>query len=222
VTCNGLHHAKNCQCGWGGYTGNRNRNPIYPCISLREVDGFTWNLNRNPTYESFINPNARCNVCHAPVYFYQSPYGGRVFFDDLGPPWPKHPCGDSARTRQALMRSAVLAPKNAITTNKRMPLPPEAWRPLLIDQVVSCGDTDTINILTKDPEVTKFVSIPKGWIGDTPVFWRRCPRDSNMIDISCFRISSEGTFETRNMTAQGREDGVWIVCDVNNESTDRY
>ncbi|WP_097010311.1 hypothetical protein [Pseudodesulfovibrio profundus] len=26
------------------------------------------------------------------VFYYQSPNGGRVFFDELGPPWPKHPC----------------------------------------------------------------------------------------------------------------------------------
>jgi hypothetical protein len=32
------------------------------------------------------------------VYFYKSPYGGRVYFDDLGPPWPKHPCTDHVRT----------------------------------------------------------------------------------------------------------------------------
>src|SRR5688572_18159931 len=43
------------------------------------------------TFASFVNPNARCPVCDAPVFFYQSPYGGRVFFDELGPPWPKHP-----------------------------------------------------------------------------------------------------------------------------------
>jgi hypothetical protein len=33
------------------------------------------------------------------VYFYQSPYGGRVFFDELGPPWPKHPCTDTPVVR---------------------------------------------------------------------------------------------------------------------------
>jgi len=30
------------------------------------------------------------------VFFYQSPHGSRVFFDDLGPPWPKHPCTDNS------------------------------------------------------------------------------------------------------------------------------
>lgn len=46
-------------------------------------------------YQTFVNPNAICPVCGAPVFFYQSEYGGRVFFDELGPPWPKHPCTDS-------------------------------------------------------------------------------------------------------------------------------
>ena len=39
--------------------------------------------------------NATCPVCAAPVFYYQAPNGGRVFFDDLGWPWPKHPCTDN-------------------------------------------------------------------------------------------------------------------------------
>jgi hypothetical protein len=48
------------------------------------------------TYETFSNPNATCPVSGVSVFFYQSPYGGRVFFDDLGSPWPKHPCTDDS------------------------------------------------------------------------------------------------------------------------------
>ncbi len=39
-------------------------------------------------------PNADCPVCGTPVFFYQNAAGSRVFFDELGPPWPKHPCTD--------------------------------------------------------------------------------------------------------------------------------
>jgi len=53
------------------------------------------------TYESYVNPNASCPVCGARVFFYQSPHGGRVFFDDLGWPWPKHPCTDNPRAQTA-------------------------------------------------------------------------------------------------------------------------
>jgi hypothetical protein len=45
---------------------------------------------------SFVDPNARCPVCGDRVFFYRSPLDGRVFFDELGPPWPKHPCTDNA------------------------------------------------------------------------------------------------------------------------------
>lgn len=41
-----------------------------------------------------INPNANCPVCRAPVFFYQNKNGSKVFFDELVPPWPKHPCTD--------------------------------------------------------------------------------------------------------------------------------
>ena len=44
------------------------------------------------TLSGFTNPNATCPECGMSVYFYRSPYGGAVFFDELGPPWPKHPC----------------------------------------------------------------------------------------------------------------------------------
>ena len=45
---------------------------------------------------TYVNPNADCPVCGAPVFFYQNASGSRVFFDELGPPWPKHPCTDTS------------------------------------------------------------------------------------------------------------------------------
>jgi hypothetical protein len=75
-------------------------------------------------YPSYVNANANCPVCGAAVYFYQSPYGGRVFFDDLGPPWPKHPCTDNSLTRQyihdAERRAALLTrpPETVVEANE--------------------------------------------------------------------------------------------------------
>jgi hypothetical protein len=54
-----------------------------------------------------VRPNAKCPVCGAPVYFYQNEYGSRVFFDELGPPWPKHPCTDNAEHSMGRGRSSV-------------------------------------------------------------------------------------------------------------------
>jgi hypothetical protein len=56
-----------------------------------------WKKPEKPTAAfGFVDPNATCPVCGERVFYYESPYGGRVFFDELGPPWPKHPCTDRA------------------------------------------------------------------------------------------------------------------------------
>ncbi|MGW0244765.1 hypothetical protein [Micromonospora chalcea] len=57
----------------------------------------------------WISPNAHCPICGAAVYFYANEQGSRVFFDDLGPPWPKHPCTDNP-TRQVAAVSGRKAP----------------------------------------------------------------------------------------------------------------
>ncbi|MGA4554915.1 hypothetical protein [Methylorubrum aminovorans] len=53
--------------------------------------------------EALTIPNARCPVCNATVFFYKNDYGSRVYFDRLGPPWPKHPCTD--RTSQQTQKT---------------------------------------------------------------------------------------------------------------------
>lgn len=43
---------------------------------------------------AYVVPNARCPVCGESVFFYANEHGSRVYFDELGDPWPKHPCMD--------------------------------------------------------------------------------------------------------------------------------
>jgi hypothetical protein len=109
------------------------------------------------TYPSYVNPNARCPVCGADVYFYQSPYGGRVFFDELGPPWPKHPCTDnpvvrqhfsSAESRAKMLKStpspaqqsgAESAQQGEVATHITALLPSWAeagWMPFVVTKIV--------------------------------------------------------------------------------------
>ena len=89
--CNGHNHRPGCRCGFGGqgHTGGGvHHGPpktwVERPVTLRTPVA-------SQTYASYINPNAKCPVCEAAVFFYQC-HGGRVFFDELGPPWPKHPC----------------------------------------------------------------------------------------------------------------------------------
>ena len=84
-----IHRSGSCSGRGGGYGGGDGFSG-FRSTSSGEVFQFPF-----ITYPSYVNPNALCPVCGASVYFYQSPYGGRVFFDELGPPWPKHPCTDN-------------------------------------------------------------------------------------------------------------------------------
>lgn len=84
--CNAHNHSPDCTCGWGGaeHSGRR--------LEVLGHQLYSWIQPIKSSVESYTCPNARCPVCGATVYFYSSPSGGRVFFDELGPPWPKHPC----------------------------------------------------------------------------------------------------------------------------------
>ena len=82
------------------------------------------------TFESYANPNATCPKCGARVAFYQSPYGGRVYFDYLGWPWPKHPCTDSSLTRNTPTSGQI----STVAPSFRWQL--EGWIPVQIEKIV--------------------------------------------------------------------------------------
>ena len=100
--CNAWNHPADCNCGWGGdgqsggFGGYGGGGGFSTFRSTSDGQFFEFPF---ITYPSYVIPNARCPVCGCAVYFYQSPFGGRVFFDELGPPWPKHPCTDNPVVR---------------------------------------------------------------------------------------------------------------------------
>lgn len=103
MPCNAHNHPPGCNCGWGGIFYETTR-------FLTQAD---WTQAKSHT-----NPNAKCPVCSQPVFFYRSSDGGAVFFDQLGPPWSKHPCTDNSQD----------APKQGAETLQRAC---EGWWPLL-------------------------------------------------------------------------------------------
>lgn len=124
--CNAWNHPPGCTCGWGGvYYAHAHSagHATSQCPS--------WYLGYT-RYSSYVNPNARCPVCGDPVFFYQSPNGGRVFFDELGPPWPKHPCTDHRKSQTIAMAPVAPAPglhgSNAVAPTARLR---DGWEPLL-------------------------------------------------------------------------------------------
>lgn len=87
--CNANNHPADCRCGWGGDghagSGGDAGTPAF----------YRWPIGvprLSSNISSFTVPNARCPVCGAQVFYYCNEFGSSVFFDELGPPWTKHPC----------------------------------------------------------------------------------------------------------------------------------
>jgi len=88
--CNAFNHPKSCKCGWGsdgkmGYSNFYDDNLDSELSLLAKA----YTLR---SWGSTTQPNYQCKCCGAKVYFFQSSSGGKVLFDSLGQPWPKHDC----------------------------------------------------------------------------------------------------------------------------------
>ena len=83
--CNAHGHQVGCTCGWGG-EGHAGRS--YGSTRLTHQ---SWG--RDERQSPRVRPTS-CPECGANVYFVRPAHGGAVWFDELGWPWPKHPCMD--------------------------------------------------------------------------------------------------------------------------------
>lgn len=97
----GYNHYPSCLCGWCYKTRGNGYSERSRIISaFRDFSAHSVLVRAGVTGSwtaCFVSPNASCPVCGAKVYFYQNSHGSRVFFDELGWPWPKHSCTDRAR-----------------------------------------------------------------------------------------------------------------------------
>ncbi len=83
--CNAYNHALDCPCGFGGDTGGGGwrGGRIRSIVEMLEPISGGWAKDNGGTVESYVNANAHCPVCDDSVFYYRSPYNGRVFFDAL-------------------------------------------------------------------------------------------------------------------------------------------
>lgn len=133
--CNAWNHPPGCTCGWGG-EGHAGHSSYTGYSSFIERETRWWAAPLTSTYSSYINPNACCPVCGAPVFFYQSPSGGRVFFDELGPPWPKHPCTDNSSRPAPIARMDTSQSSPSSASPNTYTWQRAGWQPLTIRSVV--------------------------------------------------------------------------------------
>jgi hypothetical protein len=204
--CNAWNHSADCQCGWGGdgHAGGARR----PGFQVSVVaDGFVWRFDRKPSHESFVNPNAKCPVCGASVFFYQSPYGGRVFFDELGPPWPKHPCTDKGPTGDynRLVNGPIIGWINPRPLGNAAPSISArgVWQPLIIEELTKLGSHDRLRLHRRDRLPGTYLYLPAGWVGDAPAMWRWSEQDPGLIEVSSFQLDPQGNLVTNIFLVPG-------------------
>lgn len=190
--CNAWNHPSNCNCGWGGDTGGGGGSNFR---ALQVANGKIWSVDSRPNYDSFVVPNAICPVCGCEVFFYQSPFGGRVFFDSLGPPWPKHPCTDQSRSLNTNVRSIdrVYGIKRAPSTPAVRPLFKRSeWRPLEFESIEAADNYDAVKFQWRDRLPNGTVLFPKGVVGTSPAYWRWCESLLGHIEVSYISSKSDG------------------------------
>jgi hypothetical protein len=187
----GYNHYADCICGWCINYGRTPVNRGALVSEMRERDARLF-LDRNSARSisgCFVNPNARCPVCSAAVFFYANQFGSRVYFDELGPPWPKHPCTDNPRgqngtvagssgapTRRTkgLMQELITAANTAgIFRSKVVGVRIASdWTLLVVASIERRGEKNTVkaefldSLIHEATEFTCFSSVPMFEIGD--------------------------------------------------------
>ena len=69
----------------------------------------------------------RCRFCGTKVFYYEDEFGSKVFFDELGPPWPKHSCAEYEAFLLAHATSQTSAPHPVTPPEKETNRILEAW-----------------------------------------------------------------------------------------------
>jgi hypothetical protein len=191
VACNAWNHPADCFCGWGGDAGGGRRSASLPVRSITIPDGQDWLRTRRPQLEAFVNPYARCPICGADVFFYNSPFGGRVFFDFLGPPWPKHPCTDTYLRRSATL--PILPPLRPRILSAPLAAKSDGWVPLLPLRTAYVGDKERVRLDVSTTRLpSHYLYLPRGFAENRPCYWRRKADDPAVVEISSFSIDSQG------------------------------
>lgn len=175
MVCNAYNHAPDCPCGFGGDTGGGGWGNSW---AKGYGPSLGWLGDGRGTVSSYVDPNAYCPVCGASVFFYRSPYNGRVFFDALGPPWPKHSCTDNGyEPRRTGGASAY---------DDRSPEPAwvaDGWMPLYYPRVYGNSERSRVEgVLTEDRlEVTV---VDGATVDPGPIFLREMPGIPGLFEIA--------------------------------------
>lgn len=147
------------------------------------------------TYDSFVNPHATCPVCEQEVFYYQSPTGGRVFFDALGPPWPKHPCTDNP----IIAAKVIIRQGQGEFTGKRKSITyawqSAGWEPFYAIEIKEVHNDKYVSIrgVYKGKEITLYVRNNGIFPKKSPIHLRE--RDTESYELSTILLTRSSLTE---------------------------
>ncbi|HIF9118432.1 TPA: hypothetical protein ACX6PG_002587 [Photobacterium damselae] len=75
------------------------------------------------------------------MFYYQHPNGARVYFEELGPPWTKHPCTSSIQTNRAKGRKPKPVIKKTADSWKL-----SNWQPFVITKKIALPSDNGVRI----------------------------------------------------------------------------
>lgn len=93
-----------------------------------------------------------CRYCSDPVFYFQCNCGCKVFFDDLGDPWPRHECAEYLATISPLKFTVESTYTATLRQNLRKP---KAFRIIRVD----AKEADTVDDLGVIRELLREVDI---------------------------------------------------------------
>lgn len=171
MPCNANGHPPDCNCGWGGVFHQAS-------TSLGYGPGY-WSQPNSHTI-----PNANCPICGKSVFFYRSPDSGRVFFDSLGPPWPKHPCTDTSTSQRSGQSFTGYDTR-------------EGWWPFLCSAIAEGKDGQGCVLYNTEDRGLYVNTQPNRFSLDTPIWIRRRDENRAPYQVSTLRTIDGKTTEVR-------------------------
>lgn len=120
----------------------------------------------------------KCRDCGGAIFFHTNGYGDAVLFDELGPPWPIHPCYESRlggavlQDRVAYRAYMVSVYGKPFTPPARSPAaPPSSQKrrvrksaPVLIERAVDTTRCEPGNFVGRTLQIVGFVhDVHEGW-----------------------------------------------------------
>jgi hypothetical protein len=173
----GYNHYSWCMCGWCYKTGSNGYG------SRKQPDGLDYQSAKATIVQSgadrtytacFVVPNAICRFCGRTVFYYENEHGSKVFFDELGWPWPKHSCPGNpynsgepsskvprARTLEGVLEVARAAREVELdpASKFRSAFGEPPWDLLSIDMVIRRGFENFIKARSLSPWLDEAVFI---------------------------------------------------------------